>query len=239
MKTRTLLIGLVGSLTVASGSIMGGYYLSEPAVKPPVDNWDFKPEPDPDPPVLAAADSTKGIGPTDMQNLRWALFNRVCPSPGNWGDAVRQNCYELKSISCGGSNGCACLTFRQDAMPGEVNPASLPDCAYRRVGICKWNDNQARSQSQILVRPVGWTPPSGTTCSVIANRVLIWDTRENKKDALETALEARCGWQLPGGRWNCCPQCLLWANLCPPCLNLCTYGNAWKGHEAECNPGAT
>lgn len=212
MKTSTLVFGVIGSFTVAAGGIIAGLHFEPEAAK-------------------ELKEIVSGDRGADLTRLRWALFGRVCPA--NPRDVIRENCFELKSISCGGRNGCACLTDRQ-GLPGEIDPASLPDCAYRRLGVCRWNDNQGRQQSQILVRPVGWTPPSGTTCSVLVNRALIWDSRANKKDALENALETRCGWPVNGENWFCCPQCLLWSNLCPPCNNLCKYGNAWKGHESEC-----
>jgi len=231
VKTRTLVLGVAGAVLMATGGVVGGLMGGEEAKKE---------EPGPDWGLFDQGDLTSLGGVllgANVDTLRWALFNRVCPT--NPRDVIRENCFQLKSISCGGQNGCACLTDRVQAFPGEINPAALPDCAYRRVGVCRWNDNQARQQTQLLVRPVGWTPPSGTTCSVIANRVLIWDSRANKKDALETAMESRCGFPISGDEWYCCPQCLLWANLCPPCSAICKYGNAWKGHEAECVAGAT
>lgn len=172
----------------------------------------------------------------DVDALRWAVFGAECPkNPGDQGYAyARQNCYELRSISCGAKSGCLCQTDRPE-LNGEIDADSMPDCAYRRVGICRWRDPQGEWINSMAVRPVGWTPPAGYTCSLIANRVLVTESRANQRSELESALEEKCGWPVSGDSWACCPHCLIWgANGCPPCRALCKYGNSWPGHEAEC-----
>jgi hypothetical protein len=172
----------------------------------------------------------------DADKLRWAVFGQTCPvNPGDTGyKFIRQNCYHTRTLTCGGKTGCLCQTDK-GPMPGEIAIDSMPDCAYRRVGVCRWRDAQSKWIIGVQVRPVGWTPPVGMTCVVIVNRLLVIDSRAGQRGQVENAPEAQCGWPVESSEWACCPHCLVWgANGCPPCAELCKYNNSWPGHEAEC-----
>ncbi len=156
-------------------------------------------------------------------NFRIAIADRPCPVEGQGGyNYLISVCNKHKTIG----QYCACATKEEDQLNGEMDPVDIPDAAFRRVGVCEWENDEGQTVSGLKWLPVGQTPDPSWDCKLIANRILNWRiSHRATKTQLFRALEKKCCagclddcWISPGS-WKKCPRCLL--DSTPDCSTYC------------------
>jgi len=159
-------------------------------------------------------------------NFRLAVADRACPIEGEPGyEYLISVCNRHKTVG----NYCGCLTAEEELLQGEMDPADIPDAAFRRVGVCEWVNEDGQTVQTLEWLKINEPLPAHldpTKCKLISDRILNWRiSHRATKTQLFQALESKCCaacldtcWIQPG-TWKACPRCLL--DSTPTCESYC------------------
>jgi len=158
--------------------------------------------------ALTGREATRNLASGEW---RIAIGANECPEQNAQGwDYLQAHCFKHQTVR----GHCVCVTDSEEPLASEVDPATLPDAAFRRVAVCQ-HDEDGKPVQTVEVAKMTATKPPGWTCKLIAPRVLWVVSMRGVKSQVVAALQSKCCADCPGNcyvgtdSWGHCPYCLL------------------------------
>lgn len=176
-----------------------------------------------------ATNTGKEEKPTDKKIFDQSMLRRA------WllGACTEQTDTSMCELTWDRRGYCICLTREEPMLDNEVEKANINAGSKWKFRVCGPLPGQEGRTIVVIQNPEDGIP-SGYQCTLLDPGILDNTSISSLNNTLEEVLERECGWPVSGGSWGCCPQCVLFDDGCPPCMTLCSYWDAWPGHEGEC-----
>lgn len=127
---------------------------------------------------------------------------------------------------------CVCLTKDQGVLQSETKKEDVAESSKWKFLVCRKLESIV-----VLIQDLDDLEPIGYTCSTLSPLVTSNNSVPSYSSSLEAVLESQCGWPVTGSSWACCPRCIVWDVGCPPCPDVCKYGEKWPKFTEECKAG--